>query len=115
MLSGTLGMPVRHALYSGPGRTAGLSPCAEGRTEEPAPSVDRSEGPDLRIGLPTRRSRSVRSTRSSYWGVRSRDWRPQKGTRSNTTDRTVTHMITHRLVGYDRTGGQVAVEYDVPD
>jgi hypothetical protein len=29
--------------------------------------------------------------------------------------RAMTNIITHRLVGYDRVGGRVAVEYDVPD
>jgi hypothetical protein len=27
----------------------------------------------------------------------------------------MTDRITHRLVGYDRTSGHVAVEYDIPD
>ena len=27
----------------------------------------------------------------------------------------MTDIITHRLVGYDRVSGRVAVEYDVPD
>jgi hypothetical protein len=27
----------------------------------------------------------------------------------------MTDLITHRLVGYDRTSGHVAVEYDIPD
>jgi hypothetical protein len=67
------------------------------------------------MGLPTRRSRSVRSPRPSSRGVRSHDRRAQKGTRSDTTNRAMTDIITHRLVGYDRASGRVAVEYDVPD
>jgi hypothetical protein len=33
----------------------------------------------------------------------------------NTKERAMTHLVAHRLVGYGRATGHVAVEYEVPE